>query len=154
VTELLNINAAAARDIDEIMPIMASAFDAHYGEAWTAAQCAGILSLPASWLLVGRFGPTPVGFALTRYVLDEAELLLIAVSPTHQGKGVGRRLLEQVITDCRVNHVSKVHLEVRANNEARRFYTSHGFSQTGIRKNYYRGVAGQLTDSVTLTCLI
>lgn len=151
---LLCISTATARDIDEIMPIMESAFDAHYGEAWTAAQCAGILSLPASWLLIGRFGSTPVGFALIRYVLDEAELLLIAVSPTHQGKGVGRLLLQQVITDCLSNRVSKLHLEVRSNNEARRFYTSCGFSQTGIRKNYYRGLGGQLTDSVTLTCLI
>jgi [ribosomal protein S18]-alanine N-acetyltransferase len=154
MTEELIINVATARDVEEIMPIMTSAFDAHYGEAWTAAQCAGILSLPASWLLIARIGATPIGFALARHVLDEAELLLIAVKPSFQGKGAGRCLLEQVVADSRANGVSKMHLEVRDNNAARRFYARNGFSQTGVRKNYYRGIAGQLTDSVTLTRLI
>jgi [ribosomal protein S18]-alanine N-acetyltransferase len=143
---------AAAHDIELIMPVMASAFDPTYGEAWSAAQCAGMLSLPKCWLLLANLGNKTVGFALVRAVLDEAEVLLVAVRPDFQKLGIGKQLITQAISDSQKMNVRKLHLEVRDSNPARRFYANIGFETAGIRKNYYRGIAGQSSDAVTL-CL-
>jgi [ribosomal protein S18]-alanine N-acetyltransferase len=144
---------AEARDVDLIMPVMAAAFDPAHGEAWTAPQCAGILSLPGSLFLIARSGDVISGFALARYVLDEAELLLLAVLPQTQRTGVGAALLDQVIESVQQVKVRRLHLEVRADNPALRFYTRLGFMQVGKRRDYYTGLLGKRTDAVTLSRL-
>jgi hypothetical protein len=40
----ISISSGDANDIAAIMPIMNSAFDPKYGEAWTAAQCLSLLA--------------------------------------------------------------------------------------------------------------
>jgi [ribosomal protein S18]-alanine N-acetyltransferase len=145
------ITVASASEIESIMPVMESSFDPHYGEAWTLAQCAGMLSLPGTWLLVARSDVQVIGFALSRIVVDEVELLLLAVDQAQQRCGLGTALLNQVFEDAAVRGARAVHLEVRSNNGARRFYTNHGFVACGERKNYYRGISGQLTNAVTLS---
>ena len=37
-------------DLDDVMQVMGDSFDARFGEAWTMAQCAGLLPLPGVWL--------------------------------------------------------------------------------------------------------
>ncbi|MFM9853697.1 MAG: ribosomal protein S18-alanine N-acetyltransferase [Sphingomonadaceae bacterium] len=145
------ITTATACDIDAIMPVMASSFDPQYGEAWTLAQCVGMLSLPGSWLLVAQAKGRTIGFALSRIIVDEAELLLLAVTRTNQHAGIGSALLTHVLDDARKRGANRLYLEVRSNNGARDFYTNHGFVACGERQNYYRGIAGQLTNAVTLS---
>lgn len=149
--DIVECNAQA---LDDIMPVMASAFDPAYGEAWTASQCAGILSLPGSWLITARTGNHVAGFALTRAILDEAELLLLAVDSRYQRRKIGAALLDRTIADSASKGVKRLFLEVRANNPAHGFYEQNGFSPVGLRRNYYRGVHGQLTDAVTLSRII
>jgi [ribosomal protein S18]-alanine N-acetyltransferase len=143
-----------AQALDDIMPVMRSAFDPAYGEAWTASQCAGILSLPGSWLIAARTDNHIAGFALARAILDEAELLLLAVDTRYQRRKIGFALLDRMILDSASKGVSKLFLEVRANNPAHSFYERNGFSAVGLRRNYYRGAHGQLTDAVTLSRII
>ena len=150
----VDIVQCTAKSLDDIMPVMASAFDPAYGEAWTASQCAGILSLPGSWLITARTDDHIAGFALTRAILDEAELLLLAVDRRYQRRKIGAALLNRMITDSASKGVRKLFLEVRANNPAHSFYEQNGFSPVGFRRNYYRGVHGQLTDAVTLSRII
>jgi [ribosomal protein S18]-alanine N-acetyltransferase len=148
------ITQGTHHDVDLIMPIMNSAFDPAFGEAWTKAQCMGMLSLPGSNLLIARTDEVPIGFALTRAIVDESELLLIAVSKDAQGRGVGQTLIDTVIKDAKICNIGKLFLEVRDNNPACSLYRKCGFSQVGTRKNYYRGVGGQLTDALTLHLII
>ena len=137
-------------DLDAVMTVMEEAFNPKYGEAWTASQCRGILTLPGSWLLLVHVANSPAGFALVRSVMDEAELLLIAIHPQFQRRKIGEALISRVIEDCRRAQINVVHLEVRADNSALGFYERVGFEQSGIRKNYYRSVLGRLTDAVSL----
>ncbi len=145
------ISHANAAALDDVMIIMNEAFDPSYGEGWTAAQCAGILSLPGSWLCVARVDNEPAGFILIRSVVDEAELLLIGVRPCFQGQSLGQALLRQLIEDCVTQNIRTVHLEVRADNPAIVFYRHAGFEQVGVRKDYYRGSQGRLTNAITLS---
>ena len=74
----LVIEPGGIADMADVMLAMGDAFDPEFGEAWTEAQCAGVLGMPGSWLLIARGQSEPAGFALLRKVADEAELLLIA----------------------------------------------------------------------------
>ena len=68
--------------------------------------------------------------------------------------GVGAALLETYVTHCIGQGIRRLHLEVRGDNPARRFYTSHGFQEIGLRVNYYRGLAGKYRDAVTLSRIL
>ncbi len=146
---IVSIAQAGARRLDEVMEVMRSAFGDHYGEAWTRPQCAGILPMDGVTLLIADGGSDLLGFALYRTILQDAELLLLAVAPTAQGKGIGRKLLGYFIDDAKKNGASKIHLEVRDGNPATRIYEAAGFAAAGRRRDYYRGAGGRQYDAIT-----
>lgn len=79
-----------------------------------------------------------VAFAIARTLVDEAELLLIAVTPSERRQGVAALLWIELAQRLRIAGAKKVFLEVRASNAAARsFYSSRGLSPIGVRKNYY-----------------
>lgn len=91
------------------------------------------------------------GIAAVMHVLDESELLEIAVQPAMQGRGYGKALLAQAITLARRNGAVRMFLEVRESNaRARKMYTSFGFEETGRRKNYYPTEDGR-EDAILMT---
>ena len=81
-------------DLGAVMAVMDDSFDPRFGEAWTHAQCAGLLPMPGVWLTLARESEAVLGFALARFVADEAELLLLAVRAAAQRRGIGRILIE------------------------------------------------------------
>lgn len=79
-----------------------------------------------------------LGYALTRTVLDEAELLNIAVAPAARRRGIGVALLRAAMETCRAAGAEWMLLEVReANVAARALYERHGFTPVGRRAGYY-----------------
>ncbi|WP_294325888.1 GNAT family N-acetyltransferase [uncultured Sphingomonas sp.] len=138
-----------AADVGAVDRVMQAAFDPRFGEAWTPAQCLGMLSLPGVWLTLAHLDDRLVGFALTRAVADDAELLLIAVLPDERGRGVGRALLRRAIDDAAVRGAARLCLEMRAGNDATRLYASEGFAKCGERRNYYAGRGGERFDAHT-----
>jgi ribosomal-protein-alanine N-acetyltransferase len=148
---LVRIDEGGLADLDAVMAVMRESFDPAFGEAWTAPQCAGLLPMPGVWLSLARDGDSVIGFALSRSVLREAELLLLAVARSHQRCGVGAMLLDRFIMVSRRRSVEKVHLEVRDGNPAARLYQSAGFNEVGRRRNYYSGLDGRLYDALTLS---
>jgi [ribosomal protein S18]-alanine N-acetyltransferase len=151
---MIEILTADAHNIASIMPVMDSAFDPAFGEAWTPAQCMATLSLPDTQLLIARAHDEIAGFAISRWVLDEEELMMIGVLPEFQGRGVGKQILQYMIDLAKSANRSKIFLEVRANNPAIKFYTSLMFTQIGIRPNYYVSNVGNRFDAVTMQRLI
>lgn len=137
-----------ADDLPAIMPVMASAFGTQYGEAWTESQCLGVVSLPGSHLMIAR-RDSAVGFALSRIILDECELMLLAVNAELQRAGIGRDLLNAIIADARAAKVISIFLEVRSGNPAIMLYSSAGFVEVGRRRGYYRGPFGETFDALT-----
>ena len=149
-TAAIDLREGDVRDLDRIDRIMTDAFDPRWGEAWTRNQVIGILAVPGVWLTIAEIHGRSVGFALTRGVLDEAELLLLAVAPEARRRGVGAALLRAVMADCATRKISRIHLEVRAGNDAIKLYSSSGFSKIGERRDYYRGVDGRTYSALTL----
>ena len=150
------IEAGDARDLDQVVSVMESAFDPSFGEAWTRSQCAGILPMSGVSLNIARSSASEelVGFSLRRVVAGEAELLLLAVVPSWQGRGIGRTLLGQFIDDSRDQGAHRLHLEVRDGNPAVRMYRLAGFDLAGRRSKYYHGAGDQLFDALTFVRII
>ena len=95
-----------------------------------------------------------VGFLLSSFVLDEAQLLLIGVSPYWQGVGVGGQLLEELINRSQDQGQKLIYLEVRSGNErAIRLYRSLGFIDIGVRRDYYPGLVGR-EDAIVMSLQI
>ncbi len=75
------------------------------------------------------------GFLYCQDSVGDAELLRIAVSPEFRRRGIGGMLLESLSNEIPGN----IFLEVRASNEgARALYRSFGFTEDGVRKNFYK----------------
>lgn len=151
-TETIRLVDGSSGDLPAVMTIMNAAFQPRFGEAWTRSQCAGILPMAGVSLILAQDNGNeqPVGFSLFRTIADEAELLLLAVVPDHQGRGIGRLLLEQFVERARAAGANRVHLEVRDGNPAVRMYGLAGFRPAGRRSNYYRGSDGRQYDAITL----
>jgi ribosomal-protein-alanine N-acetyltransferase len=138
-------------DLATVNTIMSEAFDPQFGEAWTPSQCLGMMALPGVWFSMAWLDARAAGFALARTVADEAELLLLAIRPPARRRGVGTALLRSIVADARERGADKMHLEVRANNEAVRLYRGEGFEKIGERRDYYRGRDGRLFDAHTFS---
>lgn len=137
-------------DLGAVMAVMDDSFDPRFGEAWTRAQCAGMLPMPGVWLILARGGEGVLGFALARIVADEAELLLLAVRAAAQRRGIGRNLIEDFEAIARARGAVRLHLEVREGNHAFSLYERAGFGLVGRRRDYYSGQKGDRYDALTL----
>ena len=91
-----------------------------------------------------------VGFCILQPVLDEANLLLMAVHPSQQGKGLGYQLLEASIAQLK-NDPLQIFLEVRESNQAAiALYEKSGFHQIDLRKNYYPNANGTREHAIIM----
>lgn len=85
-----------------------------------------------------------VGYAVMMLAVDEAELLDIAIASAQQRKGLGKKLLNEMLALGRKNEMRRMVLEVRTSNAfAIALYRSAGFSDIGLRRDYYQAHSGR-----------
>jgi ribosomal protein S18 acetylase RimI-like enzyme len=74
----------------------------------------------------------------------------LAVTPEHQGKGVGRRLVGEAVEVARGRGARRLTLHVLASNEtARRLYGSCGFVVEGVQREQFH-LGGRYVDDILL----
>lgn len=119
---------------------------------WSAAEIAALCADPSVFLLCrGAAGDAPVGFLMGRVVLDEAELLTIAVHPAAQGRGIGGALVAGFLAQAAAQGARRAFLEVAEDNAAARaIYARAGFVPAGRRKGYFRAPDGRRIDAVVM----
>lgn len=79
-----------------------------------------------------------VGFVGIKVVLDEADIMNIAIHKNYRQQGFASSLLSEVINYCKNNGINKINLEVNENNiPAINLYKKLNFRIDGIRKKYY-----------------
>jgi [ribosomal protein S18]-alanine N-acetyltransferase len=152
LAETIRIETGSSDDLDSVMQIMDSAFGNRFGEAWTRSQLSGILPMTGVALTLARDWQSnqAIGFTLCRTVMDESELLLIAVMAGRHRCGIGRKLLDDFLATAQHQGVGRIHLEVRDGNPAIAMYREAGLSVAGRRHNYYHAANGEKFDAITL----
>ena len=126
-------------DLDAIMAIEPTI----YPYPWTRGNFSDSLDAGYSGWVYEEQGRI-IGYAMLMLVLDEAHLLNISIAKSHQGRGLGRALLEYMMQVARGHGAANMFLEVRPSNlSAIRLYESTGFNEMAVRRGYYPAADGR-----------
>lgn len=105
---------------------------------WSEKSIASELDNPLSLWFVALFDEQVIGYVGSQFVMDEADMMNIAVKESFRRRGVARELVNALVSALTSRHVHSLTLEVRASNEAAKsLYDAMGFRQVGRRPNYY-----------------
>ena len=105
-------------------------------EPWPDIAVRGELTNKLALWLVALEDGEVVGYVGSQTVLQEADMMNIAVADSHRRRGIAKMLVEELIRQLDAYQLT---LEVRASNApAIALYEALGFLQVGLRKNYYR----------------
>lgn len=105
---------------------------------WTREQFLLGLERGAYRILGVRQSGALVAYVAYSLIAGEMEILNIATHPSHRRKGLAAGLLGAAIGCCRGREARECFLEVRrSNHPAIDLYRKFGFTQVGVRKNYY-----------------
>jgi ribosomal-protein-alanine N-acetyltransferase len=133
--EEITIRPMTEADLDEVIALE----NASFPSPWSRDHFRNEIDSPFAFPLVAvcREG-APDGYICPVLVLDEGEILNVAVRPGLRGRGMGRLLVETVLHEFRQRGAAFVSLEVRPSNTvAVALYGSCGFVPRGRRKAYY-----------------
>ncbi len=90
-------------------------------------------------VLVAMAGDELVGYLIYTAPCEDCELLRIAVKDSYRRLGIGRSLIDEMVTRCADKDGENIFLEVRESNEtAISLYEKIGFAEISRRKEYYR----------------
>lgn len=125
-------------DLDKIMQIEPTI----YSHPWTRGNFSDSLNSGYNaWVLEDRIQQDKseiIGYALMMLVMDEAHLLNLSIAKHRQKQGLGRYLLEHMITIAKRHKSANMFLEVRTSNiSAIALYENIGFNEMAIRRGYY-----------------
>ena len=110
-----------------------------FRDPWSEKSVASELSNPLSHWLVAVEADTVLGYIGSQTVLDESDMMNVAVSPAHRRRGIAEALVLALADALREKGSVKLTLEVRASNApAITLYEKLEFKPIGLRKNYYR----------------
>jgi [ribosomal protein S18]-alanine N-acetyltransferase len=126
----------AVADAAEVAAILREAKEA---ASWSEESLRDTRLLPGLFAFVSEREGAIIGIVVGRQVLDEAEILNLAVKQSARRQGEGRALVGRVLQEFAERQVSRVFLEVRESNaRAIAFYRGLGFKATGVRRDYYQ----------------
>ena len=132
-------------DLDQVVEIENSLFSV----PWSKEGIFTFLIKDDSMFFVVEEKGKILGYCSMQIVLDEGDILNVAVRRERQKEGIGYFLVDSMLMMAEARGVRTVHLEVREGNDtARRLYQRLGFTEDGLRKNYY---TNPLENAVLMT---
>ena len=136
MTDVVVERLASPADLDAVLAIEAASFNNPTTREWYERE----LKRPeVCFIYVLRTTDQPVdGYCAFWRVAEQIHINNLAIRPELRGQGLGSRLLQAVIAEATRLGASRATLEVRRSNlPAIRLYERAGFSQAGVRPNYY-----------------
>ena len=110
-----------------------------FSDPWSENSVASELNNPLSVWLVAEENGIVCGYVGSQTVLDETDMMNIAVHPDFRRKGIAAALIAELVRLLKERGSRILRLEVRESNApAISLYETMGFTQLGLRKNYYR----------------
>ena len=118
---------------------------------WDEKAFRELLNSPGTSAILISSQNNPTGFALLRKAADEAEILTICTRPAFRQKGHAKLLMQHMESLLRKDGVKSLFIEVATSNHAGlALYRSCGFTQAGVRKNYYERGDGTREDALIM----
>lgn len=134
------IRLAGFNDAAFIAEMSRDFIESGLGWSWTPLRVTREINAENSNVIVTVEVSKIIGFAVMKYLDDEAKLNLFAVHPKHRRGGIGTRMIEWLEKTALINGNSVVYLETRLNNQAaRKFYESLGYKVIQRIPCYYKG---------------
>ena len=131
----MNFEPALLENIDEMLKIEKKSFASH----WNRQTFLDELSAENGYYIKIKDKDRIMGYSGFRHVLDEAHITTLAVHHKFRKKGIGSKLIEQLIKDARARGLKKLYLEVRQSNiPAQKIYKKLGFKVIDRRREYYQ----------------
>lgn len=144
----LQLRPMSVNDVEQVAALEVAAFADGVHKTWSRGMFEDELAQPGrSWWVAHDMG-TVVGFAGAMLAGDTLEVLDVAVAPDRRREGIANRLLQRLAYDGHVLGAQCTTLEVaQSNAAAQELYKSLGFSQAGLRRDYY----GRGNDALIMT---
>lgn len=121
-------------DLDSIMEIE----EASFTDAWTRSGFEESLTQTYAKMFTAKIGETVVGYCCLYHILDEGEIINVAIHPNWRGRGLGGRMLGFLLEEGRKDGVNRFILDVRESNvAAQKLYESAGFKKIALQKRFY-----------------
>ena len=145
IDNVLRYARMTAAHIDEVIAIEETV----HAHPWTRGNFADSIAAGYDcWVAYRR--STLVGYGVLLFAVDEAHLLNLSVARHWQRQGIGAELTRYFVKIARTRGTAKIFLEVRPSNRAARaLYAAHGFSEIGLRRDYYPAAGGR-EDAVVM----
>lgn len=110
-----------------------------FSDPWSEKSVASELNNPLSLWLTALEGDRVAGYIGSQTVMDETDMMNVAVHPDFRRKGIAQALINKLVEQLKARGSRCLTLEVRASNTpAITLYEQLGFSEIGRRRNYYR----------------
>ena len=119
---------------DDLKNINISDFD----DFWNLSNLEDDLSSEKSKWYIMKIENEIIGFVGIKVIIDEADIMNIAIAKKFRHQGFGKKLLSYIIDSCKQENIKQINLEVNENNiPAINLYKSFNFIEVGRRKKYY-----------------
>lgn len=129
---IVNMNESHVAQVAELEKIC-------FSDPWSENSVASELKNPLSCWLVAEEDGVVAGYVGSQTVMDESDMMNVAVHPDYRRKGIAEALVAELVEALKKRESHCLTLEVRVSNEpAKALYEKLGFTQVGLRKNYYR----------------
>lgn len=121
------------------IPEIARMEEKYFSTPWSEAGIGHYMDAGNTIFIVAKHDEKIVGYAAVMQVLDEADLVSIAVDDKYRQIGIAGEILDIIYDMAPSKGIAKIHLEVRESNEpAISLYERDGFVRDGLRKDFYK----------------
>ena len=131
----MKISKFQTEDLDDLMVFLDSNLEENYEKRV-------FLNIRQRWpegFLIIKSKDTIIGVCCGAILPnDKLRILILVLDENHQGKGLGKQLMNLMIKESSLFGVKKVILEVRKDSKAITFYRKLGFSSVDVLPCYYQ----------------
>ncbi|WP_346354860.1 ribosomal protein S18-alanine N-acetyltransferase [Azotosporobacter soli] len=121
-------------DVDGVLAVEQATFSV----PWSRDAFVGEMNNELAMYIVALEGGKIIGYAGAWVIVDEAHVTNVGIIAEWRGRGLGERLMRELIAKVKARGATAMTLETRVSNRvAQSLYGKLGFKSAGFRRKYY-----------------
>jgi ribosomal-protein-alanine N-acetyltransferase len=110
-----------------------------FSDPWNYDAFKSDIANELCWPIVALSDGAVLGYSVLYIVAGELQIGNFAIAPVRRRQGLGKKMMDEIISIARERHCDTIYLEVRESNKAaQELYAAFGFVNVGRRVGYYR----------------